>query len=138
LDGRVVTPCAALTDAFKTRHAISRKRRHGEAEKVDQVQLEIDLTAIRSIIQEYPLADIYNMDETALYWKFSFDNSLAFENLKNGNSDKSRITANFCCNIDELYKLNILFIAKAFRPHVFKGIKRIETLGCQWKKTGKG
>jgi hypothetical protein len=63
--------------------------RHGEAGKVDGMQLELDLAEIRSILEDYPLADIYNMDETALYWKSSPDNSLASEELRGGEADKS-------------------------------------------------
>jgi hypothetical protein len=125
-------------DGFKARYSISRRKRHGEAGKVDLQQLEIDLTEVRSIIDDYPLTDVYNMDETALYWKSSPDNSLASEELQGGETDKSRITATFCCNADGSHKLDIFFIAKALRPRAFKGIKHIESLGCQWKKTGKG
>ena len=71
------------------------------------------------------------MDETALYYKSSPDNSLASEPIIGGITDKSRITANFCYNADGSHKLDIFFIAKALRPRAFKGIKRIETLGCQ-------
>jgi hypothetical protein len=128
---------AGWFDAFKTRYHISRKKRHGEAGKVDIMQLELDLAEIRSILEDYLLADIYNMDETALYWRSSPDNSLASEELKGGEADKSRITTNFCCNADGSHKLDIFFIAKALRPRAFKGIWHIESLGCQWKKTGK-
>jgi Tc5 transposase DNA-binding domain len=83
-------------NAFKTRYHISRRTRHGEAGKVDIMQLELDLAEIRSILEDYPLADIYNMDETALYWKSSLDNSLTSEELKGGEADKSRIAVNFC------------------------------------------
>jgi Tc5 transposase DNA-binding domain len=66
-------------DNFKTRYNISRKKRYGEAGKVDKDQLELDLLEIRIIIEEYRLSDIYNMDETALYWKSSPNNNLASE-----------------------------------------------------------
>src|SRR5271170_6320816 len=129
---------AGWLDNFKNRWNINRRKRHGEAGKVDKVQLELDLQEIRTVAKDYPLYDIYNMDETALYYKSSPDNSLASEILIGGTSDKSRITANFCCNADGSHKLDIFFIAKALRPRAFKGIRHIESLGCQWKKTGKG
>jgi hypothetical protein len=68
------------------------------------------------------------MDETALYYKSSPDNSLASEQLLDGIADKSQITANFYCNADGSYKLDIFFITKALRLYAFKGIKRIESL----------
>jgi hypothetical protein len=71
------------------------------------------------------------MDETTLYYKSSPDNSLASEQLLGGIADKSRIIANICYNADGSHKLDIFFIAKALRLHAFKGIKRIESLGCQ-------
>jgi hypothetical protein len=71
------------------------------------------------------------MDKTALYYKSSFNNSLASEQLTGGEHDKSRITINFYCNADGSYKLDIFFIIKALRPHAFRGIKRIESLGYQ-------
>lgn len=58
---------AGWLDAFKTRYHISRRKRHGEAGKVDTVQLELDLAEIRTILEDYLLADTYNMDKTALY-----------------------------------------------------------------------
>jgi hypothetical protein len=94
------------------------------------MQLKLDLAEIRSILEDYPLADIYNMDKTALYWRSSPNNSLASEELKGGEADKSRITANFYCNADGSYKLDIFFIVKVLRPRAFKGIRYIKSLGC--------
>ena len=79
------------------------------------MQLELDLVEIRSIMEDYLLADIYNMDETALYWRSSPDNSLESEELKGGEADKSWITINFCCNADGSHKLDIFFITKPLR-----------------------
>jgi hypothetical protein len=70
------------------------------------------------------------MDKTALYYKSSPNNNLASEQLLSGIADKSQIIANFCYNADGSYKLDIFFIAKALRLYAFKGIKRIESLGC--------
>jgi Tc5 transposase DNA-binding domain len=58
---------AGWLNAFKTRYHIRRRTRHGEAGKVDIIQLKLDLAEIRSILKDYPLTNIYNMDETALY-----------------------------------------------------------------------
>jgi hypothetical protein len=66
------------------------------------------------------------------------NNNLVSEQLLNNTADKSRLTANFYYNADGSHKLDIFFITKALRSHAFRGIKRIESIGCQWKKTGKG
>jgi hypothetical protein len=70
------------------------------------------------------------MDETALYWRSSPDNNLVSKELKGGEADKSRITANFCYNADGSYKLDIFFIVKVLRSRAFKGIRHIKSLGC--------
>jgi hypothetical protein len=70
------------------------------------------------------------MDETALYYKSNFNNSLASEQLISGVYDKSRIPANFYYNTNGSYKLDIFFIIKALRPHDFRDIERIESLDC--------
>jgi hypothetical protein len=94
------------------------------------MQLELNLADIRFILEDYPLSDIYNIDETALYWKSSPDNSLISEELKGGEADKLRITANFYYNADGSHKLDIFFIIKVLRSRAFKGIRHIKSLGC--------
>jgi hypothetical protein len=91
----------------------------------------------RSYREALNLFDIYNMNETALYYKSSSDNSLASEQLVDEAINKSRIITNFCCNANSSYKLDIFFIAKTLRPHAFKDIIYIKSLSCQWKKIDK-
>jgi len=81
--------------------------RHGEAAAVDTEALEVDLQSIREALQSYPNEDIYNMDETGLYWKATPDQTLASEEIAGGKKEKARITANFCCNVTESDKLFI-------------------------------
>jgi hypothetical protein len=53
--------------AFKQRHHIKQKLRHGQYAGLDRVQLEIELAELRNFLSDYPLDDIYNMDETGLF-----------------------------------------------------------------------
>jgi hypothetical protein len=57
--------------------------------------------------------------------------------LQGGEANKSRITANFCYSADGSHKLDVFLSPKPSASRAFKGVKHIESLGRQWKKTGK-
>jgi Tc5 transposase DNA-binding domain/Fission yeast centromere protein N-terminal domain len=92
---------------FKKRYHIRRTVRYGEAAIVDDEQLELNLVEIRVICDEYPLCDIYNMDETDLFWRAIPGSTLSSERQPDGKKEKDRITANLCCNADGSHKLPI-------------------------------
>jgi hypothetical protein len=62
---------------FKQRHQIRSHRRFGESGDADTEIIEESLPRIRTILDQYALADIYNMDETGLFYRMQADNSLA-------------------------------------------------------------
>ena len=86
----------------------------------------------------YPLEDIYNMNETGLFWKLLPDRTLALEQLPGGKLHKERISVAFCCNASGTHKLNPWFIHKRYRPRCFghKDIK-IQTLPLEWRANKK-
>lgn len=54
---------------FKVRHAIAFKRIHGEAAEVDQTALrDWQDHVLRPVIERYAPKDIYNLDETGLFF----------------------------------------------------------------------
>ncbi len=56
-------------EAFNSRHGIRSYRRFGESGSVDMATLANTLLAIRDVLDQYAWKDIYNMDETGLfYW----------------------------------------------------------------------
>jgi hypothetical protein len=110
--------------------------RHGEAAAVDRTQLELDLSDLRNLLEQYPLEDIYNMDETGLFWKLLPDRTLASEELFGGKIAKARLSALFCCNASGTHKLDPWFIHKFLAPRCFKGIN-IHTLEMEWRANKK-
>ncbi|KXN67620.1 hypothetical protein CONCODRAFT_72843 [Conidiobolus coronatus NRRL 28638] len=52
---------------FKNCHKIKRYRYIGEAKSVDEDYINKELPKLNSITRQYSLANIYNMDESALY-----------------------------------------------------------------------
>jgi hypothetical protein len=62
---------------FKQRHQIRSHRLFGESGVADTEIIEESVPRIRTILDQYAFADIYNMDETRLFYCMQVDNSLA-------------------------------------------------------------
>lgn len=56
-------------EGFKKRHGIRDRRRHGESGEVDMELVENERPKIKEILDSYELEDIYNMDETGLFYQ---------------------------------------------------------------------
>ncbi|OAE35393.1 hypothetical protein AXG93_2587s1080 [Marchantia polymorpha subsp. ruderalis] len=118
-------------DKFKTRHQIQSRRRFGESGSVNMVVCVDALSAIRKVLDEYSLEDIYNMDETRLFYRMQADNSLATKQLEGRKQNKERITIVICCNADGNDKLPLCIIGKSLKPRCFKHLN-MEALGCRY------
>ena len=62
---------------FNKRHNIRNYRQHGESGSVDTKLAEEKMAKIRAKIKRYPLDCVYNMDETALFWRRGASNTQA-------------------------------------------------------------
>ena len=109
-------------DSFKRRYKITKHKQHGELGSVKCVKVEEELEVIRVQLLSYDQEDIYNMNETALFWKATLSTTLATEQLSGGKVEKARITANFCCNATETYKLLIWFIGTVKNSRAFDSL----------------
>ncbi|KNE91615.1 hypothetical protein PSTG_14967 [Puccinia striiformis f. sp. tritici PST-78] len=58
-------------DSYKMRHQIKSYRKHGEGASVDLVVLEEEVERIKKITSKFKLKNIFNMDETGLFF-FTF------------------------------------------------------------------
>ena len=86
--------------------------------------IEQELPNIRHILNEYNLKDIYNMDETGLFWRMQADSSLATKQLEGRKQNKERVTITICANADGSDKFPLWIIGKSFNPRCFKNVKR--------------
>ena len=126
-------------DGFKKRNGLRLRVCHGEAGAVDVEAVGVSLEDLRSQISSYHLDDVYNMDETAMYWKNSPDRSIATMQMSGGKVDKARITANFCCNATGTNKVPIWFIGTAANPRCFrKAHVLMKNLAMEWRHNQKG
>lgn len=106
-------------DGFKSRYSFRRFRQHGEACAALQVDCTEDLQALQVIINEYESNDIYNADETGLFWRSLPNTTLATQPQSGGKSSKSRITVLPCSNASGSHRLDLWLIGSAANPRVF-------------------
>jgi hypothetical protein len=69
-------------EKFKDRHGIKSFCRFGESGALDMEVVGAALPNIRAVVDAYAKKDVFNMDETGLYWCLQADNSLATHQLE--------------------------------------------------------
>lgn len=69
-------------ECFRARYGIKYYRRFGESDSVMMKNTENVLPDIRSKLNQFQLKDIYNMDETKLFYRLETDHSLATKQLE--------------------------------------------------------
>lgn len=105
-------------DGFKKRNGISFKTVCGESGGVDQQAASDWKTSLVEWIQDRSAKDIFNVDETGLFYKCTPDKTLAFkgERCSGGKLSKERITLLIGANMDGTEKLPLLMIGKSANP----------------------
>jgi len=110
---------------FKKRHDIAFRKVCGESADVsDDVVNEWKIN-LRELLEGYKPCDIFNADETALFYKCMPDKTLAFKNEKcsGGKHSKERLTLLLAVNMTGTDKLKPLLIGKSKKPRCFAGVK---------------
>lgn len=112
-------------DGFKDRNKISFKSICGESGAVNQQEANQWKTDLEKMIQDVDERDIFNVDETGLFFKCTPDKTLAFKDEKchGGKLSKERITLLVGANMDGSEKLPLLMIGKSANPRCFKNVK---------------
>jgi hypothetical protein len=93
---------------------------------------------LQGILAQYDLADVYNADETALFYRMPPNRTLASGPVRGGRSDKTRITLLFCVNATGTDRLKPLVIGKARRPRCFAGIDMSRLPHIDYRANSKG
>lgn len=119
-------------EKFKLRHGIKSYRRFGESGSVDTHDMEKKLESIREKIDQFPMKDVFNMDETGLFYRLQADHSLATKQLEGRKQDKERLTIVICCNEDGSEKIPLWIIGKYAKPRCFKNIN-MNSLDCEYR-----
>ncbi|CDO71465.1 hypothetical protein BN946_scf184909.g59 [Trametes cinnabarina] len=110
-------------EAFKARHGLRGIKRHGEAGSTELTTVEAERARIQQLIRDhgYQPRDIYNMDETGLFYQMPPDQGLADRALSGVKAKKTQLTYAFTCNADSSDKLPPMVIGKYKKPRPFGG-----------------
>lgn len=110
---------------WKVRNSIQFKRQHGEQKDADVAAADQwTTTVLPELLKKYDARDIYNADETGLYYRALPDGTLATKSDKASGSKKAkdRLSVLVTCNMTGADKRKLLVIGK---PRCFRGKKNI-------------
>ena len=110
-------------DNFKKRHGITFKTVQGESGAVDsQSLLEWQQQVLRPLLRQFSADDVFNLDETGLFWQLLPNKIMAFrgEQCTGGKKSKQRITFLVGANISGSEKFPLPVISNSKRPRAFK------------------
>ena len=91
-----------------------------------------EMKSIQTLCREFLEEDIYNMDETGLFWRQSPTSGLATENQSGIRKNKSRITLVACMNCTGSDQFPLWIIGQAKVPHSLHGVN-IQALSGVWR-----
>jgi hypothetical protein len=97
-------------DRFKKRYNVQQYTRCGEANSAPLETLRPQRAELRKLLGRWDLNDVYNCDETALYWKLEPSKTLARHAISGTKKPKDRVTIMLACNVTGIYKLTLIFI----------------------------
>lgn len=115
--------------AWKTRNSIVFKTVSGESASVSQEDCDIwTETVLKSALKKYEPKNVFNCDETGLFFKCLPNKTFAFKSDKcfGVKTSKERVTLMVGANMDGSEKLKLLLIGKSKNPRCLKGVKSLE------------
>lgn len=116
-------------EKFRIRHAITFKSICGESKSVDTSVVKDWTEKLEGICEGYADVDIWNLDETGLFFKALPDKTMCLrgEKCSGGKLAKERLTLMLCVNAVGDF-LEPLIIGKSARPRCFKNLDLEEDL----------
>lgn len=109
---------------WKARHGIKYKKAHGEKNDADLEAADTWTSFVLSdVLENFEPRNIYNADETGIYYRALPDGTLTFatEKLSGSKKAKDRITALVAVNMDGSDKRPLLIIGKSKNPRCIIG-----------------
>ncbi len=114
---------------FQTRHGIRQLSIQGETMSADNESVPDFKSTLSQIIEDKGLTlnQVYNCDETGLFWKALPTKTLASAKEAKAPGfkvSKERVTILACSNVTGDHKLRLTMIGKAKNPRAFKGLSQ--------------
>ncbi|KAG8498530.1 hypothetical protein CXB51_004968 [Gossypium anomalum] len=122
-----------MYEQFKERHGIKSYKRFGESDSVVMENINDAFPQIRVKLEIFYWKDIYNMDETDLFYRLQADHSLAIMQLEGKKKDKKRLTVVVCYNRDGSDKVPLWVIEKGeINPEKINVLDAIHFINVSW------
>ena len=104
-------------EKFKIRYNIHFRTICGESRSVDQTIVDDWKSRLLSMIEHYKPEDVFNVDETGLFFKLMPDKSMVVDknDCRGGKKSKDRYTVMLCGNWSGTEKLKPIVIGESFR-----------------------
>ena len=118
-------PSISWVQWWRERQGIVFKRQHGEKQDHDSVAAEHWVSNVwPDIHSKYAASDIYNCDETGLYFRVLPEGTMCFRTNKLSESKKAtqRLTVLLTANMDGSDKRKPQVIGKSVKPKCFRGV----------------
>jgi hypothetical protein len=112
---------------LKQRHNLVFKKLAGESAAMDTNTTDLWFERLLKLLEEYEAWDIYNADETGLFFNCLPDRTLPLkgETCHGGKSVKERLTVLLCTNSDGSDKRVPIIIGKSTKPQCLKNVKKL-------------
>jgi hypothetical protein len=111
-------------DNFKKRHNLKQYNIHGEAGSAPIQDLASMREKLHQTLRDYDPKDIFNCDETGLFWKMKPSHTISNGPVAGTKQSKDCVTILFTCNSTGTEKLRPLFIHKYENPRALKNINK--------------
>ena len=122
-------------DNFKKRHNLQKYNIHGEAASAPTQDLDTMRENLRQTLRDYDPENIFNCDETGLFWKMKPKHTISNGPVAGTKLSKDRVTVLLTCNATGNEKLPPLFIHKSETPRALKNInKKSLPVNYYWNK----
>jgi hypothetical protein len=121
-------------DNFKRRFGVGRREQHMESQSVREAE---DARAIiRTACKDYSPDNVYIVDESGLFWRYTISTGLASQACPGVPKSKSRLSVTFCTNATGKDRLPLLFIGHAKQPKALRGLN-VQALEAWWRNSPK-
>ncbi|KAF7694613.1 Jerky like protein, partial [Cucumispora dikerogammari] len=107
-------------EKFKRRHEIRLRKLHGEMKRDDKVDLSSFMTILNQKIVEYTEENVYNLDETGLFYKLIPSKTLCKKPTLGYKNFKDRVSIMICSNFSGTDKRAPFMIGKSVKPRCFR------------------
>lgn len=121
---------------FKRRWQLKSFKLHGEAGDVDEHAINEQLARIRQKVSQYALKDVFNCDESGLFYQMAPDRTIAPSSFAGRKKQKARFTFLAGCNADGTERFPLMFIGNSCKPRCFNK-KTGEELGLYYRNNKK-